>query len=147
MEMECEVVMSAMQEARTVTVKACTMCNGGLLEYDKFCRWCGQRQPGSVMTSGQLNDAQLTDSASIKLSPFTTSALERADAKAGLYRSVSGPLVNAVVAGVSANSPQLYSRFMKRAIMPLISIPIWLIILLLSPLDAYAAAKNLLREN
>jgi hypothetical protein len=83
----------------------------------------------------------------MKLSPYTTSALERAGAKAGLYRRVSGPLVSAVVAGVSANSPQSYGRFMKRAILALISIPIWLIIVLLSPLDAYAAAKNLLREN
>jgi hypothetical protein len=29
----------------------------------------------------------------------------------------------------------------------LISLPIWLMIVLLSPLDAYAAAKNLLRES
>jgi hypothetical protein len=99
------------------------------------------------MMSIQLKAARLTDSTSINLSPYTTSAFERAGSKAGLYRRVSGPLVSAVVAGVSASSPQPYSRFMKRAILTLISIPIWLIIVLLSPLDAYAAAKNLLREN
>lgn len=139
--------MSAMQEAITVTVKACTLCSGGLLEFDRFCRWCGQRQPSFAITSNQLKSGPVIDPASGTLSPYTTSALERAGAKAGLYRRVSGPLVSAVVASVSANSPQVYSRFMKRAILPLISIPIWLIILLLSPLDAYAAAKNLLREN
>jgi hypothetical protein len=31
-------------------------------------------------------------------------------------------------------------------ILALISVPIWLIIVLLSPLDAYAAVKNLARQ-
>jgi hypothetical protein len=139
--------MCVTEEARTVAVKACTSCSGGLLEYDRFCRWCGVRQPGRVMKSNPLNAAQLTGSVSGGLREYTTSALERADAEAGLYRRVSGPLVSAVIAGVSASSPQVYSRFMKRAVLALISVPIWLIIVLLSPLDAYAAAKNLLREN
>lgn len=147
MGMECEVVMSVTQEARTVAVKACTSCSGGLLESDRFCRWCGVRQPGRVMESNRLNAAQSTDLVLGGLPECTTAALERVDAKPGLYRRVSGPLVNAVIEGVSASSPQVYSRFMKRAILALISVPIWLIIVLLSPLDAYAAAKNLLREN
>ncbi|HEX8090113.1 MAG TPA: hypothetical protein VF762_14730 [Blastocatellia bacterium] len=143
--MGCQGLMGVMQEARTIAVKACALCSGGLLEYDRFCRWCGVRQPDRMKASGKACAEHLTDS--INLSPYITSALERADAKAGLYRRVSGPLVNAVVAGVSANTPQACSRFGKRAILALISIPVWLIIILLSPLDAYAAAKNLLREN
>lgn len=137
--------MGVMQEARTIAVKACALCSGGLLEYDRFCRWCGVRQPERMSASGKAGAEHSTDS--INLSPYTTSALERAEAQAGLYRRVSGPLVSAVVAGVSASSPQVCGRFMKRAILALISVPIWLIIILLSPLDAYAAAKNLLREN
>ena len=144
--MECEVAMCVTQDAITVMVKACTSCSGGLLEYDKFCRWCGERQPGQIKTSSQLSAAQ-TVSASSGLSPFTTSTLEPLGAQATIYSRVSGPLVSAIVASVSANSPQVCSRFVKNAIFALISIPIWLIIILLSPLDAYAAAKNLLREN
>jgi hypothetical protein len=34
------------------------------------------------------------------------------------------------------------SRLVKKAIFALISIPIWVIIVLLSPFDAYAAAKS-----
>ena len=146
MEMECEVVMCVTQDAITVTVKACTSCSGGLLEYDNFCRWCGQRQPGPIEISSQLSAAQPV-TASSSLSPFTTSALERAGAQGTMYSRVSGPLVSAIVASVSANSSQMCSRFVKKAVFVLISIPIWLIIILLSPLDAYAAAKNLLREN
>src|SRR5215813_5615764 len=40
------VVMNRMeQEARTVAVKACPECAAGLLDRDKFCRWCGAQQP------------------------------------------------------------------------------------------------------
>lgn len=146
MEMECEVVMCVTQDAITVSVKACTWCSGGLLEYDKFCRWCGQRQPTQVRTSGPLSAAQ-TVASSNGLSPYTTSELERAGEQGTIYSRVSGPLVSAIVASVSANSSQACGRFVKRAVFVLISIPIWLMIILLSPFDAYAAAKNLLREN
>lgn len=128
-------------DAITVAVKACASCGGGLLEYDKFCRWCGARQLNS-MASGQLSGAPSMNLASRGLSPYTTSAL---DQPSGLLNRVSGPLVSAVIAGVSAGSPNEQSQVVRRAILALISIPIWLIIVLLSPLDAYAAAKNLLR--
>ena len=124
-------------DAITVTVKACASCGGGLFEYDKFCRWCGAQQL-DLMASDQLSSAPSMN----PISPYTTSAL---DQSAGLLNRVSGPLVSAVIAGVSANSPDAQSQFVKRAILALISVPIWLIIVLLSPLDAYAAAKNLVR--
>jgi hypothetical protein len=66
------------------------------------------------------------------------------DVRTDVYRRVSGPLVNAVVTGaLAAPSADNQSAFIKRVILALISIPIWLIIVLLSPLDAYAAVKNL----
>ena len=139
--MECEVAMFNSHDAMTVAVKACTSCGGGLLEYDKFCRWCGARQL-DPMASNQLNCAPSKNMASKGLSPYTTSAL---DQQAGLLNRVSGPLVSAVIASVSAGSPDAQSQVVKRAVLALISIPIWLIIVLLSPLDAYVAAKNLLR--
>jgi hypothetical protein len=138
--------MSDTREAKTVAVKACLACSGGLLEYDRFCRWCGSRQTDSLMSDLQGSAGLLMPYAKTA-TPLTTSALEPM-VEAGLYRRVSGPLVSAVVAGVSANaSAQSRSLFVKRAILALISLPIWLIIVLLSPFDAYAAAKNLLREN
>ena len=144
--MEDEIIMFVTQDAKTVTVKACAWCSGGLLEYDRFCRWCGGRQPNLVSTSSRLREAQ-TVTTSGSLPPYTTSALEREDAQEAIYRRVSGPLVSAIVAGVSTQSPQMCSRLVKKAVFALISIPIWMIIVLLSPFDAYAAAKSLLREN
>jgi len=132
------------QEARTVAVKACTACGSGLLERDKFCRWCGARQPGQE--SSRQNRAQATASGACSAPLCATVALA-AGARTDVYRRISGPLVNAVVTGaLSAPSTENQSAFIKRVILALISIPIWLIIVLLSPLDAYAAVKNMARQ-
>lgn len=70
-----------------------------------------------------------------------------AGTRADVYRRISGPLVNAVATGaLVGSSTEKLSPFVKRVIVALISIPIWLIIVLLSPLDAYAAVKNLARQ-
>jgi hypothetical protein len=64
--------------------------------------------------------------------------LGRAD---DLHR-VSGSLIGALTNGVSASATDYpLNRGVRRVIAVLISIPIWLIIILLSPLDAYTAAK------
>lgn len=139
--MECDVAKFNSRDAVTVAVKACVSCNGGLLEFDNFCRWCGTRQ-FDLMAGNQPNCAPSTGLSTNGRSPYTTSALDQPSA---LLKPVSGPLVSAVIASVSSGSPDEQSRFVKRAILALISIPIWLIIVLLSPLDAYAAAKNLVR--
>jgi hypothetical protein len=124
--------------AETVAVKACCSCGTGLLEYDKFCRKCGICQPGSFNYSDSLNVAAeaLTRSAS----PRTVVA----DGES--YHPVSGPLVKAVVARVSSGATApLHGRLLKSSILALISVPIWLIIVLLSPIDAYLAARTLSR--
>ena len=139
------VVMNELvQEAKTVAVKACVECRSGLLERDKFCRWCGSRQPGQE--SPGLNPAQPIAAGPCGASLCATVALE-SGVRTDLYRRVSGPLVNAVVTGaLSAPSTKNQSALIKQVILALISIPIWLIIVLLSPLDAYAAVKNLARQ-
>jgi surface polysaccharide O-acyltransferase-like enzyme len=68
-------------------------------------------------------------------------------ARTDVYRRISGPLVNAMVTGaLSAPASENHSAFIKQVILALISIPIWLMIVLLSPLDAYAAVKDLARQ-
>ena len=142
--MRVAVMNELQQEARTVAVKACTECGSGLLERDNFCRWCGARQPGPESLG--LNRVQSTPigegvSSSPSCATITTGA------RSGVYHRISGPLVSAVVTGaLSVPSTENQSAFIKRVILALISIPIWLIIVLLSPLDAYAAVKNLARQ-
>lgn len=99
------------EQIKTVAIKACRACESGLLESDKFCRWCGAAQ---------------------------------GYATARLYHPVSGPLVDAMVGAAPKNDSGLrQGSFTRRVILALISIPIWMIIILLSPLDAYASAKTL----
>jgi hypothetical protein len=47
---------------------------------------------------------------------------------------------------VSDRAGDTYGPLIKRMVLALISIPIWLIIVLLSPLDAYAAARAISRQ-
>ena len=127
-------------QARTVAVKACGSCGSGLLELDKFCRSCGAPQ------LDQVTQAQQTFTGSAAAHRFTTSSLANA-ARGDVYRRVSGPLISAVVSGALAAPPaETVNPAVNRAILALISIPIWLIIVLLSPLDAYAAVKVLARQ-
>ena len=123
------------QLAETVAVKACNACGGGLLERDKFCRWCGSPQTHSLRPS------------SLSLSPYTTSALNQAALASRPYSKVSGPLVEALVAGVlSGRATESSGRVVRSLVQALVSVPIWLMIVLLSPIDAYVAAKSISRQ-
>jgi hypothetical protein len=138
--------MNEFHEARTVALKACTACEAALLERDKFCRWCGARQPDPVNFGVSPVYALQSGVGASNLAGCPTVDLATG-ARTDVYRRISGPLVTAVVSGaLSAPSTERQSAFIKRVILALISIPIWLIIVLLSPLDAYAAVKNLARQ-
>jgi hypothetical protein len=131
--------MNEMRQTETVTIKTCCTCSGGLLERDRFCRWCGARQ------TGDFAEAAFVSAGSASL--YTTSALEPPRGKSAAFRPVSGPLVKAMMAGMSAGSgAPSYSRAWRAVVQMLVSIPIWLMIVLLSPFDAYAAAKTISRH-
>jgi hypothetical protein len=140
--------MSDFQQTETVTIKACCRCSGGLLERDRFCRWCGARQTIAFRQSGELiageEDTLLYNSSN---SPYTTSALAPADEQSASFRPVSGPLVQAMIAGMSAAEKAPHASRAFRAVMQvLVSIPIWMMIVLLSPFDAYASARTISRH-
>jgi hypothetical protein len=44
---------------------------------------------------------------------------------------------------LARTSLQIYNRIASRLVLTPISMPVWLIIILLSPLDAYAAARDM----
>jgi hypothetical protein len=95
-------------------------------ELDKFCRRCG----------GRLSNPWENDCGHFAKSGFNTYQLER-----GVYQSISGMLIAAVAKGISHNTEQLHNRLAKWLISALVSLPIWLLIVLLSPFDAYAVAR------
>jgi hypothetical protein len=131
------------QQAKTVAVKKCSACDSGLLESDRFCRWCGAHQIELAVTdfASQSSTVALSEA-----STYTTTMLAN-EARAWGYRRISAPLVNAVVSSALAgHAIESGSPVLARVIVALISIPVWLIIVLLSPLDAYAAVRNLARQ-
>ena len=138
--------MDELQQAKTVAVKACTACSSGLLDYDKFCRWCGERQPGQQGRERSRQDDMPTREVSCN-STVSATVPFAGNARTEVYRQISGPLVHAVTTGALVGPcVENSSPFVKRVILALISIPIWMIIVLLSPLDAYAAVKGLARQ-
>ena len=125
------------QNVKTVGLNECLSCASGILETDKYCRWCGASQIstpiGSTVT---LPEA----------SAYATSVLASTP-RADVYRRVSAPLVSAVISGALAGPAiEKSSPTISRLILALISLPVWLIIVLLSPFDAYAAVRNLTRQ-
>ena len=138
--------MDELQQAKTVAVKACTACSSGLLDYDKFCRWCGERQPGQQCPEHNREDDMPTREVACNSTLCATVPLA-GNTRTEVYRRISGPLVNAVATGAMVGPCiENSSPFVKRVILALISIQIWLIIVLLSPLDTYAAVKGLARQ-
>jgi hypothetical protein len=129
--------MYELNETITVAIKPCRGCGAGLIDASKFCRSCGAPQSYSsppdsptIVSTANVECAHLQHYATTQISQLK------------LYHPVSGPLVNAVVAGVPASAPRsLVSSFSKRMLLALMAFPIWVMIILLSPLDAYASAK------
>ena len=118
-------------DQRTVAIKPCCACGAALLEESRFCRLCGARQLEAL-------DIFTTKSEAGVRSSYNTSKLSAQIP----YHPVSGPLVRAVAQGVPASASQSVARdFPKRLLFALMAIPIWVMIILLSPIDAYASAK------
>ena len=132
---------------QTNVIKICGACGMDLQERDKYCRRCGVKQstPVDGMTSLiTVNNATrrcVTASNFVDYLPAaTTSALSEADT----YRKVSGPLVEAVTAGITERAfSKFRSQLVRQSLSALLSIPIWLMLILLSPFDAYIAAKHI----
>lgn len=136
--------MTEIDDIRTAAIKACESCAAGILERDRFCRWCGQLQV--AMTTTDLRTAGNSRQLALhQPSRYLTTVLGEPASTNSLHR-VSGPLVSAVVATLATGpASKPHRSVFSTAVAALLSVPLWLMIVLLSPLDAYAAAKNLSR--
>jgi hypothetical protein len=129
--------MKNIEERETVSFKFCPACDAELRKAtDNYCRRCGARQ--NTIT-GQLFDSNRTSS----VAPRTNlPPLESAD-----FRQVSGHLVKIVTAGTYAStSANLNNRYARSLLLTMLSIPICLMMVLLAPLDAFAAAKSIVHN-
>jgi hypothetical protein len=126
---------------QTSVIKVCGACGLDLLGRDKFCRHCGIKQPAADGITTRVVALSGVATSNLVFPPpaARTSPLSEADN----YHKVSGPLMGAVAMRIASHaSGKPHGRFARRALSALISVTVWLMIVLLSPLDAYFAAKD-----
>jgi hypothetical protein len=127
--------------SETVDLAICHACGAEARAHDRFCRRCGVAHLG-----GHLHESTTPILPEPKTLPLGQRYNTNPLAPVGQCQSVSGSLVQAVVAGVSPNAlAYMGNRVMRHLLPALLLLPIWLMILLLSPLDAYVSAKTLTR--
>jgi predicted amidophosphoribosyltransferase len=119
-------------QIETKDLRLCGVCRAEPHERDKFCRRCGARLDTSV-------EAQSVGAA-------FSSARDTSSLPQYMYTLVSGRLLAAAASSLSLHVAPLRNRLFKWLISALLSIPIWLIIVLLSPLDAYTTAKTITKQ-
>ena len=122
----------------TTKLTQCLACGFVLLGADRFCRKCGVSQAQIAVLSTSQNGSCLAEC-------FSSDWLPPLWSKS--YRPVSGPLIDAVTHGVrTIGTQQLLIRSVRALVLALVSVPIWLLIILLSPLEAYLVAKTISRQ-
>lgn len=124
-----------MEIKETAGLKFCNNCSRELREGDKFCRRCGANQNGRPRT--EPPDATEAESR------YRTSRLPEADD----LRRFSGSLMESLVGSVSVRTSRINNRFAKLVVSMLAAAPLWLVIVLLSPFDAYVAARSIANED
>ena len=122
-------MLTQQQPTEVIAVQQCSACATGFLKHDRFCRRCGVRQPEGNAPSTDPNRFWARET---QLLADRTEELQ----------SYSAQLIRIVTQNLSIRvSRQNTSRGFRRLICTLITLPIWMLIVLLSPLDAYTAAK------
>ncbi len=109
------------QLSATIAMKQCHRCGSELRERDKFCRRCGVSQ---------------------SLASTTECATKLFSSSGAIHQSFSGELVSAVATGLAQRTTALHkNRWTRRLAGALVAVPLWLMIVLLSPLEALAAVR------
>lgn len=123
--------MIAARQLEKVVIKDCRMCNGQLSVPDSFCRWCGTHQGDDEDTLIPISNTGWRDQ---KTKPVIMN--EKA------LKSLSTLSLDMLAQNATAKTSSLrLNRFGVFTVAVLIAIPMWLLIILLSPLNAYASAK------
>jgi hypothetical protein len=119
----------------TAGLKSCNDCSRELRQGDKFCRRCGANLNGrsALVSSGGMEFE----------SKYRTSPLPEAD---DCHR-FSGSLMKSLLSGASARASRTNSRSGRLVVSVLAAPALWLMIVLLSPFDAYAAARSIAHED
>jgi hypothetical protein len=118
--------MSSPSQTEKVVSKQCRNCNGQLPGRDNFCRWLSEGS-GPTVAMTDWFDQETT--------------LLQNDQK--ISESLSSLLINTMKQNMALKTGTLkLNRFGVLAIAAIICIPMWLLIILMSPLYAFMAAKS-----
>ena len=120
--------MTSMNKTETVALR-CRNCFRVEMAPDRFCRWCGfPRREASLAL--EISSVRLRG---------TTMILEHEE---NTFESISRLPLNTLAQSVAEKTGSLrLSRCGALLIAVLTAIPMWLLIILLSPFDAYVRAK------
>jgi hypothetical protein len=137
--------MFAPETAETTDLKHCRVCGAMQMGHDKFCRRCGASQSRRVEPIN--GNAGGVAGATGRRAEKPGRESEPLPGSATLRRSYTGPLVDIVTQWLSEQTSSLRAnRRMMFIIRILVVAPLWLMIVLLSPLDAYVAAKAITKQ-
>lgn len=135
-----------MEQRDTRGLRGCLACAAELQDQDIFCRRCGTRWMSGPLSMRAVEPITASVGATTARLPALVAPTVHLTPPEP-FHSVSGSLVNAVASGVSTGVPaQLGKGLSGKLLAALLSVPLWLIIVLLSPLDAFLASKSLLRQ-
>lgn len=132
--------MYGQEMTETTGFKQCHSCSAELLDRDKYCRRCGicqsNRTDPSIKASGEIIGQDVSD--------FHTRPLTGSES---LRCGYSGSLVSIMTQRLSGRtSPPSANRWEMRLVSALVAVPLWLMIVLLSPLDAFLAARAIVKQ-
>jgi hypothetical protein len=121
------------ENMETAGLGQCHACDAERLGRDRFCRRCGASQRLKITSVTGATELSARDTRPLL-------GIRR-------YDSFSGALVNLVTESVSTQtSSPAGNRWAMRLAGALVAVPLWLMIVLLSPLDAYVAARAIARR-
>jgi hypothetical protein len=128
------------ENMETAGLGRCHACDAEQPARDKFCRRCGVNQRLKIASfTGASGEAEWSARGAKPLAGVKH------------YDSFSGALVNLALESVSTRASSLSSspadnRRTMRLASALVAVPLWLMIVLLSPLDAYVTARAIARR-
>lgn len=132
-----------------VDIKQCFGCQMLIRNSDKFCRHCGIKQSDANKPAKNNSDADNPKTQSGNLpknspsEPYSTKPL----VQAAVPHPASGPLLQAIVNGITNGAAKISSnKFTQQTALVLMSIPVWLLIVFLSPVDAWLATKSIVKN-
>jgi hypothetical protein len=129
-----ERAIERIEDRETRGFKFCHVCQAEARKTtDKFCRRCGARQ---IYDTERFTPIQRSSSLTARAAEFPTAPVP--------LRQLSGSLLTAVTEEISARaSTRLKNRYAKGLFLALLSILIWLMMVLLAPIDALIAARGI----